>query len=202
MNLTDNLTLERCPHCKVGRPNLRRVATCETNNHLNSHPRKWSAYSCSTCGGVIIASAKNWNGIVNEVYPDLDKVDDNIPSPARDYLEQANETIHAASGSIMLAASSIDAMLKIKGYKDGSLYERINKASKEHLITDGMAKWAHKVRLDANGQRHADDKIVLPTVEDAKHTLDFAKALGQFLFVLPSKVEKGIADSEPASPQQ
>lgn len=202
MNLTENLSLDRCPHCKVGHPNLRRIHTLETNNHQQSYLRRWGIYSCATCGGLTIASAQHWNGFINEVYPELDKVDDNIPSPARDYLEQANETIHAASGSIMLSASSVDAMLKLKGYKEGSLYERINKASKEHLITEGMAKWAHKVRLDANGQRHADDKIVLPTVEDAKHTLDFAKALGQFLFVLPSKVEKGIADTEPASPQQ
>jgi hypothetical protein len=202
MNLAENLILDRCPHCKVGHPNLRSVHHIETNNHQQSHLRRWRIYQCATCGGLTIASGQNWNSIVNEVFPALDKIDDNIPSPAREYLEQANDTIHAASGSIMLSASSIDAMLKIKGYKDGTLYERINKASKEHLITDGMAKWAHKVRLDANEQRHADDKITLPTVADAKHTLDFAKALGQFLFVLPSKVEKGIADTEPASPQQ
>ncbi len=52
----------------------------------------------------------------------------------------------------MLAASSIDAMLKEKGYKVGGLYDRIKQAAKDHLITDEMAAWAHDVRLDANDQ--------------------------------------------------
>ena len=56
----------------------------------------------------------------------------------------------------MLSASSIDAMLKSKGYKKGNLYKRIEKAAEDHLITSEMAKWAHQVRLGANDERHAD----------------------------------------------
>ena len=50
----------------------------------------------------------------------------------------------------MLAASAVDSMLKEKGYKDGSLYKRIEQAAGDHLITAEMASWAHEVRLDAN----------------------------------------------------
>lgn len=50
----------------------------------------------------------------------------------------------------MLAASAVDALLKLKGYTAGSLYARIEKAAEDHVITQDMAKWAHEVRLDAN----------------------------------------------------
>jgi hypothetical protein len=55
-----------------------------------------------------------------------------------------------------------------------------------------MAKWAHEVRLGANDERHADEESDLPDDGDAKKTVDFALALAEFLFVLPSRVEEGI----------
>ena len=82
-------------------------------------------------------------------------------------------------------------MLKAKGYKDGNLHSLINKAVNNHLITTEMGEWAHEVRLDANDQRHADDSAPLPTEKDAKRVIDFARALAQFLFVLPAMVAKG-----------
>jgi hypothetical protein len=59
-----------------------------------------------------------------------------------------------------------------------------------------MASWAHEVRLDANDQRHADDNAALPSEADAKRAVDFATALAQFMFVLPAKVQRGIADAK------
>lgn len=91
----------------------------------------------------------------------------------------------------MLTASAVDAMLKDKGFKDGSLYTRIDTAAKDHLITDEMAAWAHEIRLDANDQRHADEEGVLPSAADAEKVIEFASALAQFLYVLPARVERG-----------
>ena len=96
----------------------------------------------------------------------------------------------------MLAASAVDAMLKAKGYKDDSLYARINQAVTDHLITKDMGKWAHDVRLDANDQRHVDDKAALPTEADAKRVVEFTKSLAMFLFVLPAMVTRGIKEAE------
>ena len=95
----------------------------------------------------------------------------------------------------MLAASAVDAMLKAKGYTEGSLYSRIDKALADHLITPGMSMWAHKVRLDANDQRHADEDASLPDGDDARRSIDFAVALGQFVFALPARVDQGVADA-------
>ncbi|MNG17315.1 hypothetical protein D3C84_1012940 [compost metagenome] len=91
----------------------------------------------------------------------------------------------------MLTASAVDSMLKDKGYKEGSLYKRIDKAAADHLITVEMAEWAHEVRLDANDQRHADDEGALPDEADARKSIEFTLALAQFLFVLPARVAQG-----------
>ena len=95
----------------------------------------------------------------------------------------------------MACASAVDAMLKEKEYKTGTLNERINKAAKDNLITASMAQWAHEVRLDANDQRHSDENAQLPTAKDVKLTFEFATAFAEYLFVLSSKVSHGIADA-------
>jgi len=133
---------------------------------------------------------------VQQFYPRIPTIDSSIPEKPCKYLQQAQNSLHAPAGAIMLSASAIDAMLKEKGYTEGSLYDRIDKAVKDHLITEGMAEWAHQVRLDANEQRHADKDATLPDSKDAKLTFDFAMAFAEYLFVLPSKVSIGITDSK------
>lgn len=135
---------------------------------------------------------------VEEVYPDVESVNVDVPSPAGDYLTQAIASRHAPAGAVMLAASAVDAMLKAKKYTDGSLYTRIDTAAAEHVITAEMAAWAHEVRLDANDQRHADEAATLPSGEDAARSIAFAKALAEFLFVLPAMVRRG--RKAPATP--
>jgi hypothetical protein len=104
----------------------------------------------------------------------------------------------------MLCASSVDAMLKAKRYDDPkqSLYKRIEKASSDQLITEGMKDWAHEIRLDANDQRHADQGVTLPTTADAQRNIEFAQALGQFLFALPARVAQGRAAAQSDSAEQ
>lgn len=194
------LDLARCPYCKVDSPTLHSHANFGThalapNALAGDLPRYWRAYACSRCGGVVIASAASDQGEVTEFHPQLESVDTAIPEPARSYLQQAVETLFAPSGSVMLSASAVDAMLKAKSYTEGSLFARIDKAAADHLITQEMAKWAHEVRLDANAQRHGDEAAPLPSYDDAKRAVDFVRALAEFLFVLPSKVRRGLADT-------
>lgn len=191
-NLTANLVLPRCPHCSVASPNLKVVHQLDTNDHQGSNLRKWIIYSCQSCGGVVSASGRKMNGPVDEYYPSMTQVDDGIPDRPRTFLQQAQESLHAPSGAVMLSASAVDAMLKLKGYVAGSLYSRIEQAATDHLITPEMAEWAHQVRLDANDQRHADQAASLPSQQDAKRVLDFASALAEFLFVLPGRIQRGL----------
>lgn len=196
MELTNPLPLKRCPHCGVSRPNLTQRQSFHTESKVDGGNRIWRIFACERCGGVVTAAAPKGQTEVTEMYPEPEKVDDKIPSPADTYLSQALESMHAPAGAIMLAASSVDAMLKAKEYKNGSLYKRIDQAAEDHVITSGMAEWAHEVRLDANAQRHADEDEPLPSEREARRVVDFVVALGEFLFTLPARVDQGIEDAK------
>ncbi|WP_222612251.1 DUF4145 domain-containing protein [Psychroserpens burtonensis] len=187
--------MDRCPHCKIDRPSLREIHSFPTSASDGSRGRIWKTYACERCGGAVTGYAWSQGGDVMKTFPESSVVDESIPKKAKAFLNQANNSLHAPSGAIMLSASAVDSMLKEKGYKDGSLYSRINLAVNDHLITENMATWAHEVRLDANDERHADDDAGLPNSNDAEKTVDFALALAEFLFVLPSKVKRGIKDA-------
>ncbi len=201
-SLNQHFELDRCPACNVHQPRLERKWNTSTNRHNGQGLRYWEVYQCDACGTLITAYANHnpQSPHLKEAYDWFPKghvIDESIPYPAKDYLEQATETLHAPAASIIVAASAIDAMLKICGYEKGNLYTRIKKAAEDHLITSEMAKWAHQVRLEANSERHADKKEELPKESDSRRTLEFALALAQFLFVLPSKVDKGLAETAP-----
>lgn len=61
-----------------------------------------------------------------------------------------------------------------------------------------MSDWAHSVRLESNKPRHADLDEPHATKEVAKQTIKFAQALGEFLFALPARIERGKAASTAA----
>lgn len=194
IDLSEYLLLPRCPHCSVDTPNIIRLYRFDTVDFKGKNPRAWGCYSCSRCGGVIIASSHRDGSFIKECYPDVPAISSDLPERPREYLSQAVNSLHAPAGAVMLAAGAVDAMLKEKGYKDGTLYKRIEAAARDHLITDGMKEWAHKVRLGANEQRHSDEDATFPSVEEARHLIEFATALGQFLFVLPAMVQRGVED--------
>jgi hypothetical protein len=198
LQLLNHLKLERCPHCGVDRPNLYQLSRFETLDDQGRNGRSWACYGCSRCGGVVMGSCAKGDATqqVKELSPKPQQVDDAIPDRAKEYLSQALSSMNAPAGAVMLTASAVDAMLKAKGYTEGSLYARIDRAATENKITADMALWAHEVRLDANDQRHADESAALPTDEDARHLVEFAMALGQFMFVLPSRVRRGIEDAK------
>jgi len=198
-HLQQILELNRCPHCNVDNPNLVSTTTFETTTHTGQRHRYWRVYRCQRCGGPVMAGSESDNGPVREMYPSGTEVNESIPERARNFLTQALNSLSAPAGSIMLSASTVDAMLKAKGYKQGSLYSRIDQAAQNHLITEEMARWAHEVRLEANEPRHADEQVPLPEDADARKCIDFALALGQFLFVLPAQVQRGLAEATPTT---
>ncbi|MBD2714743.1 DUF4145 domain-containing protein [Microvirga sp. STR05] len=196
--LAQQLVISRCPHCGVDSPTLESILSnpIETYNVEGANLRYWRVYRCVRCGSLVTAATRGHiSSPVTEIYPAPILVDDAIPNIARAYLTQAINSINAPAGAVMLCASSVDAMLKEKGYVKGSLYARIDQANKDHLITDGMKEWAHEIRLDANDQRHADQNAILPSITDAQRVIKFTQAFGEFLFVLPARIERGKADA-------
>lgn len=194
-----SLPLDRCPHCNIAKPNLSSMVATNTTDDRGDEYRHWRMYSCSTCGGVTMAvcpvnkNQRNSDVLleITSIWPTPQQVHEAVSDRARMFLEQAIASIHAPAGAVMLTASSVDAMFKEKGLKDGNLYKRIDAAATQHLITSEMATWAHEIRLDANDQRHADEGSALPNEADARRVIEFATALAQFLFVLPARVARG-----------
>ncbi len=191
------LPLERCPHCNVAIPSLTHCASADTSAHGSGQRRRWACYSCASCGGVTLAVASldetNLAFEITDMWPAAKEVSDALPERAAMVLRQALDSLHAPSAAVMLAASAVDAMLKARGFKKGTLSKRIKEAEASHLITADMAAWAHEVRLDANEQRHSDEDAPLPDQVDARKAVDFAIALGDFLFTLPAQVSRGRA---------
>lgn len=189
----NQLPLERCPHCNVAKPHMtRHWGPAASKDHADQNATTWSVYRCNTCGGMIMAvSPGNHGNHIERIWPTPVEIAEELPERAREFLSQAVASLHAPAGAVMLTASSVDAMLKAKGLKDGNLNSRIESAAKDHLITAEMAAWAHEIRLDANDQRHADEGAALPSAVDATKVIEFANALAQFLFVLPARVERG-----------
>lgn len=210
--------IDRCPHCSVYKPHLSQVTFerhmgWELITHaVGGDSIWWVCYQCSGCSGVLLVKfcrsemssddppSYYWSPLA--FYPKaVEGANKAIPDTPRGYLDNAINTIHEPPASIMVCASSVDAMLKElkdekgekdKNYQEGSLYERIERAANEHLITKSMKEWAHEVRLDANNQRHADENMPPPTLEDAQRSIEFAKALAEYLYVLPAKVQQGM----------
>lgn len=193
--LQNQLALARCPHCAVAQPQLQGVWVVQTANHSGQNIWWWRVYKCATCGGLATAKALADGAEVIAVFPESPDVEAELPEQARAYLSQAVDSIHAPAGAVMLSASAVDAMLKAKGLVEGTLYSRIRAGVEQHILTPDMEHWAHNIRLDANDQRHADADAGLPTEEDARRCVEFAAAIGTFLFTLPARVQRGLADS-------
>lgn len=134
-----------------------------------------------------------------EVFPPAKAAHEDLPQAARIFLQQAYDTLHAPDAAAVMAGSAIDAMLKHHNYTTGSLYDRIDKALSDNLLTKGMADWAHEVRLGSNRPRHADKDKPHVSQGEAVQSVEFAEALGNFLFVLTARIERGLkAAAEPS----
>jgi hypothetical protein len=130
--------------------------------------------------------------VIGEYFPAAKIAHVDIPEPARTFLQQAYDTMHAPDAAAVMAGSAVDAMLKAHGLEDGTLYARIDQALAQGILTKGMADWAHSVRLGSNRPRHADKEAPHTTPDQATQSVAFAEALGTFLFVLTAQVARGL----------
>lgn len=194
--------LSRCPHCGIAHPNM--VRTALTNGVVASAIGRrgfiWNIYSCQSCGGgVLVSTDANFPQTVWQIFPHQQEAHQDIPEPARKFLQQAMDTLHAPDAAAVMAGSSVDAMLKHLGLSEGSLYLRIDQAVQDHMITKAMGDWAHEIRLGSNRPRHADAENPHVSAEQAKQSVEFAEALANFLFVLTARIKRGTEAAKNAS---
>jgi Domain of unknown function (DUF4145) len=197
--------INRCPHCSVANPVLQHLWHTDTPlGRATPGPTfYWAIYQCTSCGSIVLARGSEGTsadpGVVTKIFPEQKSAHADIPMPARSFLQQAFETLHAPDAAAVMAGSAVDSMLKILGYVEGALYSRIDKAVEEHKLTKEMGDWAHEVRLGSNRPRHADAKKPHISAEEAEQSVDFAEALGNFLFVLSSRIKRGTEAAKAAS---
>ncbi|RVU19124.1 DUF4145 domain-containing protein [Methylobacterium oryzihabitans] len=201
--LAGSLQLPRCPHCQIANPLLNRFwQPSFTNRSDGQNQDIWAAFSCSSCGSVVTARCYPEYGqdpVIVSIYPDARYAHADIPPIARKFLQQAYETIYAPDAAAVMAGSAVDAMLKELNYTEGSVYKRIEQAVKDHVLTEDMGEWAHSVRLGSNRPRHVDAENPHVSPEEAKRSVNFAEALGQFLFVLKAQIARGLAEAQASS---
>lgn len=195
LNAGLQLALNRCPHCRRVRASLEQLKTFKTEDAFGHHWH-WGVFKCNVCGSLVTARSDDGGRSYVEVFPDEQVIDELVPDRPRRSLREAMDTLHAPSASIMSSAAAIDSMLKDHDYQKGSLYERIEQAFSNHLLTKGMKEWAHVVRLEANAERHVDETYVDPTTADARRTFDFAIALAEILYILPERAKRGREEAE------
>ena len=188
------LGITNCPHCGVAHPFLTRVWASEQHviRATSGASSRWAAFACTSCGSIVTAKGNPnetvSNPLVQDIFPPIWEAHPSLPERVASYLSQARATLANPDASVVMSASTIDAMLKHHKLTDGSLYKRIEEAVQAGVLTSTMAEWAHRVRLDANNPRHADDATPNLSVEDAHRAFEFADALSTYLFVLPSKM--------------
>lgn len=204
--IRQSLSVNRCPHCQIANPTMPiEWQPKRTDRTDGAEPEIWAGYRCTTCGSIIVARGHNvvinheHKIAIDEFYPPSKAAAIDIPPIARRFLQQAYDTLHAPDAAAVMAGSSVDAMLKELGYVDGSVYARIEKAVQNNVLTKGMGQWAHEVRLGSNRPRHADADRPHVSSTEARQSVEFAEALGQFLFVLTARIERGIKDATDAN---
>jgi len=196
--MTKHIKLKgRCPHCSTPDPGFEQWwITGGVSPSSNGGPEYvWAVYACNSCGGMMLTRGNNGDAsaqpVIFQYIPKARQAHEDIPDPARTYLEQAMSTLHAPDASAVMSGSAVDSMLKLLGYEKGSVYARIDQAVADHKITHNMGEWAHSVRLGANRPRHADLDSPHVSTEEATQSLEFAEALAFFLFVLTKRIERG-----------
>jgi hypothetical protein len=128
------LPLDRCPHCRIATPHLVKMYEAGTTAFDNTRPRKWFLHGCESCGGVVLTEASTL--AISRIWPEPVSISETVPARAREYLRQAADSLYSPSGAVMLTASAVDAMLKDKGFKEGSLYSICRRRS-PHYFRNG-----------------------------------------------------------------
>jgi hypothetical protein len=197
--------VSRCPYCSVANPVLSPQWTSQdlVPRATPGSTSRWGVFACTSCGSCVLARGSEndrvQNSLIVEVIPSPKAAHEDIPEPARTFLQQAFDMLHAPDAAAVMAGSAVDSMLKAFNLKDGSLYSRIDKAVEQHFLTSEMGDWAHEVRLGSNRPRHADQDKPHVSQDEAKQSVEFAEALGYFLFVLTKRIERGKEAAKKAS---
>jgi hypothetical protein len=107
MKLENNLSLERCPHCSVSKPNLPHLWSVTTENHSGRNTRNWKIYKCGNCGGLITAYAPQGHDDISQIYPSKVSETFDFQYLSGEVLEDFQEALNCYSNNCFNAFASM-----------------------------------------------------------------------------------------------
>ena len=121
--------------------------------------------------------------------PETPEIPEHLPENVHTYyLEAVNSVKSAPTAAGMMFRKTLDTGLKkIDPGAKGNLLARIKSAADGGKITQDMADWADRIRLDDNDAAHEEDPF---TPQQAEELHLFTRLVMMYLFSLPGMLEE------------
>ena len=190
-----------CPHCGTRHVGFNILAE---HRPPRSKLEIYAFVSCGACGGACVSlfmvkekgySLKNdfesapHKSVEFYPRPQVPDVPDHLPENVRKFFLQGVDNVKTgpdAAGAMFRKA--LDAGLKhIDPDLKGSLYERIKSLAEKGTITEDLATWADRIRLDGNVAVHEDELFTRERAESLHH---FTQLVMMYLFTLPGMLNE------------
>ena len=121
--------------------------------------------------------------------PETPEIPEHLPENVNTYyLEAVNNVKSSPNAAGMMFRKTLDTGLKkIDPGAKGNLLDRIKSAAETGKITQDMADWADRIRLDGNDAAHEEDPF---TPQQAEELHLFTRLVMMYLFSLPGMLEE------------
>ncbi|MCY3624609.1 MAG: DUF4145 domain-containing protein [Candidatus Dadabacteria bacterium] len=121
--------------------------------------------------------------------PETPEIPEHLPENVNMYyLEAVNSVKSSPNAAGAMFRKTLDTGLKkIDPEAKGRLIDRIKSAAKTGKITQDMADWADRIRLDGNDAAHEEDPF---THQEAEELHLFTRLVMMYLFSLPGMLEE------------
>ena len=196
-----------CPHCGT------KQASFQIHYELYSPVEEGRIYAFVTCGistcqkaatavfrintkahpGSLIPNfSRNPSGFLLVNFypkPETPEIPGHLPENVNTYyLEAVNNVRSSPNAAGMMFRKTLDTGLKkIDPGAKGNLLDRIKSAAETGKITQDMADWADRIRLDGNDAAHEEDPF---TPQQAEELHLFTRLVMMYLFSLPGMLEE------------
>ena len=192
-----------CPHCGTRRVSFSIV--CESPRLKHQDSNVWDCLAdCANCTCSVLAVFFMCDDLrpteaafrrdlarheLLRVSPSGPRIPEYVPENIAAFYDQGLDSLYRnfdAAGAMF--RKSLDIALRMK-FPDveGSLKQRIDRAAKQHMLTEDLAEWSHRIRLGGNTAIHEDRPY---TQEEAQHLQVFCDLVLRYLFTLPGMLAK------------
>lgn len=189
-----------CPYCKTRHVSFE----IRTVHHRTITTGPIEAYVLVVCGFCNRAALAVFKGpdqgrifqlqFLEALHPSMDvSPPQYLPDGVeRCYVEAVTIMGTASEAAGMMFRKTLEVALKtIRPNDQGNLKRRIDEAAKAGRITDDLAKWAHRIRLDGNEAAHEDKPMSSADLE-ALHR--FTELVLRYVFTLPGMLKAWSAE--------